>query len=420
MNNIRSVIDNQVCTGCGACSNICPSKCIKTLLNPKSGYYETELTDSNCIDCGACRKVCPVYTWNNNDNNVFVGSYLVAYSGYNTDETLRKECASGGITTALLVYLLRKGVIDAAVVSTRPKDNPLESKLKIVYTEEEVIASKGSVYSPTSYVDIVDEIIKSEKTKFAIVGLPCHIEGITSLCKIRSKIAQKIKFKIALVCGHTPSITAYHYSLRHLHVDINDVNTLSNRGDGWPGYMKLNTKSNHEIKIPYSHKYSWGLCLSSCVFTPPGCRHCPDATGYNADVSICDAWLKKYKDDTIGRNLLLIRNLEMLSIIQRMKDEHIVEIQEETIVDFVKANDRVFAEKLVINRYKNESVNEKGLFANVNYIKLTSVLPNLMSRLYVISENAYHKCLGQKHANSLILFYFKVLKYLALKWVRIY
>lgn len=417
MNNIEHVIDSQTCTGCGVCSYICPQGCISTSLDMADGYYKTKLDESICVNCSACMQVCPVYSWKNDG---LIGRYVGVHSGYCTDQQLRKECASGGITTSLLCYMLESGEIDAAVVAYRPSCSPLECKLKIVTTVDEIKTSKGSVYSPTSYQDIITDIIDSDKHKFAIVGLPCHIEGITNLCGRNKILRDKIKYKIALVCGHTPSITAYEYSLKHLGINKDDVEMMTNRGDGWPGYMKFFLKCKKTLIYIYAHTYSWGMCLSSCVFTPPGCRHCVDSTGYQADISISDAWLPKFKDDKIGHNLFLIRNEAILNIINKMSAEHVIEIEKERVEDFVKANERVFAEKLVVNRLKNEKNKKYGLFANVEYIKQTSPLAIVFTWLFVINENLFHKLFGQKYANNIVLFYFKVLKYLALKWVRIF
>ncbi len=46
-------VDNEKCTGCGACVEACPVNAIK-LENNKAVIGE------ECIDCGACVGVCPV------------------------------------------------------------------------------------------------------------------------------------------------------------------------------------------------------------------------------------------------------------------------------------------------------------------------------------------------------------------------
>ena len=46
-------VNNEKCTGCGACVDVCPVNAIK-IENEKAVIGE------ECIDCGACIAQCPV------------------------------------------------------------------------------------------------------------------------------------------------------------------------------------------------------------------------------------------------------------------------------------------------------------------------------------------------------------------------
>lgn len=415
MRNIEKVLANHVCTGCGICENICPHHCINTRLDSKRGHYITTLNLKQCIDCGLCQKVCPVYTWNNRESNPYVGEYCKIYSGYSMNEQHRISSASGGMTTSILAYLLSSKTIEAAVVAVRNEERPLESELRIVSTNEDVCASKGSVYSPTSYCDIISEIKESSFSKFAVVGLPCHVEGLMRLCEMDKKLREKIILKIALVCGHTPTINAYNYSLRHLNIKVSDVVALSNRGEGWPGYMQIKTCDETITKVPYGSKYSWGQTLGSPCFTPSGCKHCSDVTGYHADISICDAWLPQYSSDKKGRNLLLIRSEIILKILNDMYEAKIVELSEESVDNFIVANKSVFKEKLHINSIRNSRLKQIGLFPNVEYLKIEDPKTSCLICLLLMSEKIFCKL----PINDLSLLFLKVFKYLSVKWIKL-
>ncbi len=47
-------IDPELCIGCGACAEVCPTNCISPT---DDGKYV--INPDECIDCGACVEVCP-------------------------------------------------------------------------------------------------------------------------------------------------------------------------------------------------------------------------------------------------------------------------------------------------------------------------------------------------------------------------
>lgn len=58
----KTIIDENICKGCGLCVTVCPKKIIlisKEKLNAK-GYNPAVITDlESCISCGMCAVICP-------------------------------------------------------------------------------------------------------------------------------------------------------------------------------------------------------------------------------------------------------------------------------------------------------------------------------------------------------------------------
>ena len=52
-----SINDKKMCSGCGACAQICPKNCIQMHYD-REGFIYPKGTPENCINCGLCEKVC--------------------------------------------------------------------------------------------------------------------------------------------------------------------------------------------------------------------------------------------------------------------------------------------------------------------------------------------------------------------------
>ena len=51
-------LDTQRCTGCGACAQVCPEKCIE--MSPdRDGFVYPRVFLEKCVSCGKCAEACP-------------------------------------------------------------------------------------------------------------------------------------------------------------------------------------------------------------------------------------------------------------------------------------------------------------------------------------------------------------------------
>ena len=49
--------DNELCSGCAACYNICPQNAIK-MQKDERGFLYPVIEQEKCINCGICNKTC--------------------------------------------------------------------------------------------------------------------------------------------------------------------------------------------------------------------------------------------------------------------------------------------------------------------------------------------------------------------------
>jgi len=327
---INNVVKRKLCTNCGTCISACPVSAI--FISRKENNFEIQVDEKKCTGCGLCLRVCPglAVDFQNLSRDLFgkdeqvkydpyLGHYRNCYLAYSRDENLRFQCSSGGAITALLLDLLEKKVIDGALVTTMDPRDPLVSKPFIAYTKKELIEAKGSKYTPVVLNQCLKEILKSKRENFAVVGLPCHIQGIRKFQEIDPILKKKIKICLGLVCGQEVNFIGTRFILRKLGIEAEEVKEIYYRGDGWPGYMKVVLKNGQIKKIPYLSAFK---VFNMGFFTPERCFLCPDLTNELADISFGDAWLPKLIARKEGFNMVITRTKPGQEIFERGSVSH--------------------------------------------------------------------------------------------------
>jgi len=328
-NTIIHVVKNELCTGCGTCIAACPNDAIKLTLNEKKGIYISELDEYKCKKCGLCYKICPGHGINLKELNLevfgkepvdsLIGNYFSIYHGHSTDCSIRNNSSSGGLITQILIFALEEGIINGALVTRMKKDNPLEPEPFIARTKEEIIEASKSKYCPVPANIALREIMRSKDgDKFAVVGLPCHIQGIRKLEKVNRKFKNKIVLHMGIVCNHAPSFFATKFLMRKNRVKYEELQNIDYRGNGWPGGMQITKKNGDKIFLPEFSEDYWGGPLNSFFF-PSRCLLCNDKICELSDASFADAWTPELmRKDNKGTSLIISRNKRFEDILTNM------------------------------------------------------------------------------------------------------
>ncbi|WP_370005317.1 Coenzyme F420 hydrogenase/dehydrogenase, beta subunit C-terminal domain [Methanothermobacter sp. KEPCO 2] len=308
MRNASEVGD--LCTGCGTCTALCPPRALEMRVNEKKGVYEPVLT-GECNDCGVCLRVCPglgvdfrklnMEIFGREPDDILLGNYEACYVAHSTDEKLRYDSSSGGMVTQVLLYLLEEGLIDGALVTRMNPEKPLEPEPFIARTPEEIIEARGSKYCPVPANVALREIIEVPG-RYAVVGLPCHIQGIRKAELLNRKLRERIVYHLGIVCNHAPSFKATEFLLGMLGVEPGDVKGIRYRGGGWPGGLRVETEDGEILLLP---EY-WGSGFGQ-LFMPDRCQMCPDHMAELSDMSFADPWLREFNGETQGKTLMVTR-----------------------------------------------------------------------------------------------------------------
>lgn len=100
---IDYITDYKACTGCSACSSICPKQCI-SMDRDELGFLHPSIDSKKCIECKLCSQTCPV-----NQTQVVKTGFPECWGVYNKNEVERKSSSSGGVFVLLADYIIRQG-----------------------------------------------------------------------------------------------------------------------------------------------------------------------------------------------------------------------------------------------------------------------------------------------------------------------
>lgn len=391
MPTVNDTVKENLCTGCATCISLCPTNAIELIKNEFQGVYLPNIINNICIDCGTCKKVCPGLSvdfiqlnldiFNKIPEDNYIGNYIECYAGHCKDFNIRHNSSSGGLITQILIYALKSGIIDGALVTRMKKDKPLEPEPFIARTIQDIIEASKSKYCPVPANLALKQILDSPNgEKYAVVGLPCHIQGIRKAEIANKKLMEKIVLHLGLFCNHAPTFLATEYLLKKLKINYGSIKKLDYRGEGWPGKTKIQY-GNQELLLPFSWKY-----VGSYYFTPFRCFLCSDGLNELADLSFGDAWIPKFSADTIGNSVIISRNTFCNNILWEMQTKELIDIEvmksEELIPHFKRMLDfkkvGISARMKILNKY----ILYDNIFKANNLDYLVAFFPYINLKLY--------------------------------------
>ena len=319
MNNVCTNLDEK-CSGCGLCESACPTGAISIHL--KNGFFRPKVGET-CVECGKCLRICP-----GNLNNDLISYQIFKYRmyGHSNSTVVRKEAASGAITTELLKYMLDNDVVDYVITAgIYQNDKDLGYSLIDKKNSSRLYKHSGSNYCPANIGRSIKEI-KQKEGRYVIVCLPCLSRGISRLRKEDKVLNRRIKYVITLMCNHVPSYEATDYLLERY--KIKNPKMIKYRGNGWFGNFRAydNTENGTEIySVPFSEYFGTNF---SEYFLQKACVNCIDHFGINSDACMGDADFVKYHSDceNDGETMLFSNNQEIIAMIEAMETKGLISV----------------------------------------------------------------------------------------------
>lgn len=274
----RTVIDNGLCTGCGACVVSCPYNCLDYEVGPK--------IISECKVCGICANVCPRYNVSIASLEQFVfgrvrraeeefGIFKRVLVAQTRDENIMRVCQDGGVVTSILVSMLEDGVIQGAAISGRDSMNPLKATPMLALSKEDIIQCAGTRYTYSPNILAFRSGIQKKIGKMAFVGTPCQICALRRIQMLPlKKYAEALKFTIGLFCSESFVHDGLVKSLfqEKMGIKPEDVEKVNIKGKF---LIKMRDGQVRAVPLKEVKEYA-------CRF----CSACPDFSAELADISV--------------------------------------------------------------------------------------------------------------------------------------
>jgi coenzyme F420 hydrogenase subunit beta len=180
----------------------------------------------------------------------------------------------GGLVSAILLWAMDHGIVDAALVSYLEGDGTSWKAVPgVARTREEILAAAGSRYTYSANLMAYHDAIAGGAEKLALVGMGCQT-SMPAVMQARKggKVGRKFALSIGLMCSKTfddsifPELLEAKYGLYR--ADIAKMNIK--------GVLQIWMRDGAYHEVPLKECHGW---------TREGCHTCPDFAAEHADIS---------------------------------------------------------------------------------------------------------------------------------------
>ena len=311
------ILEKSKCSGCHACAEICPKKCIQ-MVSDDEGFWYPKVDTTQCTNCGLCEKSCPIITPNTQVSDGCIAAYAAIYQ----EEAIRLKSSSGGVFSALAAYVLEQG----GVVFGAGFDEDFNVVHRFVERIEGLDALRGSKYVQSkignSYRQAEDFLRAGRLVLFS--GTPCQVEGLLSYLRkpYDNLITQD------LICHGVPSPMVWRKYMKYRQIQaqgriIEEISFRSKK-TGWKGYSTVFSFENglqyqaEHHKDPMMKVFLNDLCLR------PSCYDCAFKNKVRrSDITLADFWgiqnVLPDMDDDKGTSLVIIQSEKGKGFFQKIE-----------------------------------------------------------------------------------------------------
>lgn len=316
----ETVLDAGLCTGCGACVNICPYQ---------ASYRDRTVVLHNCdLAKGRCYACCPSAPADR--GSLLAGFYDAAdltpelgavkgfYIARAADDGVRRGAQHGGTVTALIALALREGLIDAAVLAGG-EEGLLPRPVTIREPAAAVRQGKSRfVVSPS--VAEFNRAAQGDAKRIGIVATPCQALALAKM-RVQPVTAayggvEKLGLVVGLFCGWALSWR----ELASLLGKKTDLAAVTG--------MDIPPSRYHSLEV-YTKEGTLRISLDEvlpCV--RESCLSCGDMTAEFSDISVGSARLPEGWEAARSWNQVIVRSSRGAELLELARRSGVLEFRE--------------------------------------------------------------------------------------------
>ncbi|MFY0308759.1 coenzyme F420 hydrogenase/dehydrogenase beta subunit N-terminal domain-containing protein, partial [Leisingera sp. D0M16] len=206
---LNRITEDAMCIGCGLCQSVAGPETVRMEL-VETGYERpvvrgelTHETVDRILD------VCPGTRVEGlpeaeldeaTRHDLIWGAYRQMALAHAADPEVRHAGSTGGVLTALGLFLIETGEVDFILHAKASGRVPTFGERAVSGTAADVLAGAGSRYGPTApLIDVLEQLDKGRP--FAFVGKPCDIAALRNLARVDVRVNELVKYMLTPVWG---------------------------------------------------------------------------------------------------------------------------------------------------------------------------------------------------------------------------
>jgi coenzyme F420 hydrogenase subunit beta len=331
----KYVLDEGLCTGCGACVGLCPYQVI---------YHDRTVQLHQCdLENGKCYAFCPrtatdlatlrELLFEQDDLTPEIGAVKGYYFSQAVDPELRKIAQHGATVTALMELALAEGLIDSAIVSCR--DQEFTQNGAIVNDRDAIRKNAGSKFTVSPTVAAFNQLVTEDKGNIGVVATPCQALALAKMKLVKEDTARisQLKLVVGLYCGWTLSAEKYTKLLLEKNISLESITGM----DIPAGKNILELFTNNGAKsIPFDE-------VQDCI--REACLYCLDSTAEYADISVGSARFAGNWEEVRQWNQLIVRTEKGRKLVDLAVKRGVLEVREASAESLKELKDAAVKKK---------------------------------------------------------------------------